>query len=89
MADFLKECFLTFKVAFWDSKSAQYMADVVPVMLGRVKGQHSCVPCFVWSAQDCEPIDQGCHADDNGRTDGRTDGRSDDGRWVVRDLDTL
>jgi hypothetical protein len=23
---------------------------------------------------------QGCHTDDNGRTDGRMDGRSDDGR---------
>jgi hypothetical protein len=59
MADFLKQCFLTFKVAFWGSKSAQYMADVVPVMLGRVKGQHSCVPCFIWSAQDCELVDSG------------------------------
>jgi hypothetical protein len=28
---------------------------------------------------------QGCHADDSGRTDGR----SDNGRWVVRDLDAL
>jgi hypothetical protein len=28
---------------------------------------------------------QGCHADDSGRTDGR----SDDGPWVIRDLDAL
>jgi hypothetical protein len=32
---------------------------------------------------------QGCHADDNGRTEGRMDGRLDDGRWVFRDLDAL
>jgi hypothetical protein len=42
------------------------MADVVPVMLGRVKGQHSCVPCFVWSAQDCEPV----HSGKRGQIDG-------------------
>jgi hypothetical protein len=32
---------------------------------------------------------QGCHADDNGRTDEQTNGCSDDGRWVVHDLDAL
>jgi hypothetical protein len=39
--------------------------------------------------EDFDGSAQGCHADDSGRTDGRTDRRSDDGRWVVRDLDTL
>jgi hypothetical protein len=58
MADFLNHCFLTFKVAFWDSKSARYMQEMVPVMLGRLKGEE-CVLCFVWSAQECVPIGMG------------------------------
>jgi hypothetical protein len=66
MADFRKQCFLTFKVAFWGSKNAQYMVDVVSIMLGRVKGKHSCVPCFIWSAQDYEPVDSG----EGGQIDG-------------------
>jgi hypothetical protein len=49
MAEFLSQCFLTFKVAFWDSKSARYMEDMVSVMLGRLKGQQDRVSCFVWS----------------------------------------
>jgi hypothetical protein len=33
--------------------------------------------------------DQGCHADNFGRTDGQTDERSDDGHEGIRDLDAL
>jgi hypothetical protein len=66
MAEFLSQCFLTFKVVLWSSKSVQYMADMVMVMLSRIKGQHSCVPYFMWSAQDCEPVDNG----EGGQSDG-------------------
>jgi hypothetical protein len=56
MAKILNQCFLTFKVAFWVSKSIHYMYDMVPVVLGRLKGKEDFVPYFVWSAQECEPV---------------------------------
>jgi hypothetical protein len=56
MAELLNQCFLAFKVAFWDSKSARYMQDMAPVVLDRLKGKEDCVPYFVWSAQECEPV---------------------------------
>jgi hypothetical protein len=59
MAEFLNQCILSFKVAFWSSKSARYMQDVVPVVLGRLKGKDDCIPCFVWSAQECKPVQLG------------------------------
>jgi hypothetical protein len=59
MAEFLNQCILSFKVAFWSSKSARYMQDVVPVVLGRLKGKDDCIPCFVWSTQECEPVQLG------------------------------
>jgi hypothetical protein len=59
MANFLNQWFLTFKVAFWGSKSACYMQEMVPIMLGRLKGKEKCVPCFVWSAQECVLVGMG------------------------------
>jgi hypothetical protein len=59
MAEFLNQCFLSFKVAFWGNKIAWYMEDVVPVVLGRLKGKDDCIPCFVWSAQECESVQLG------------------------------
>jgi hypothetical protein len=35
------------------------MEDMVPVMLGRLRGEEDRVPCFVWSGQECEPIECG------------------------------
>ena len=52
MAQFFDHCFLRFKVAFWGSKSAKYMEDMVPILLGRLKGVESCVPCFVWKGRN-------------------------------------
>ena len=36
MAEFHSRCFLNFKVAFWSSKSATYMEEIVVAMLGRL-----------------------------------------------------
>jgi hypothetical protein len=30
------------------------MEEMVPVMLGRLRGKEVCVTCFIWSAQKCE-----------------------------------
>jgi hypothetical protein len=46
MAEFLNHCFFSFEVAFWDSKSAKYMQDMVPILLGRLKGAESCAPAL-------------------------------------------
>jgi hypothetical protein len=35
------------------------MQEMVLVMLGRLKGKEECVPCFVWSAQECVPVGMG------------------------------
>jgi hypothetical protein len=35
------------------------MQEMVPVMLGRLKGKEECVPCFVWSTQECVPVGMG------------------------------
>jgi hypothetical protein len=47
MKKFLSRCFLNFEVAFWGSKSARYMEDVVPAMLSRLKDSSKYVPAFV------------------------------------------
>jgi hypothetical protein len=39
MDEFFSQYFLTFKVAFWGSKSARYMEDMVLGMLGRLRGE--------------------------------------------------
>lgn len=48
---FLSWCFLNFEVAFSDSKSSQYMKDVVLAMLSRLKESLKYVFAFVWSFQ--------------------------------------
>ena len=35
LAQFLSNCFFHFEVAFWGSKSAKYMEEIVPAMLRR------------------------------------------------------
>jgi hypothetical protein len=59
MAEFLNQCFMSFEVAFWDSKSAKYMQDMVTVILAMLKEKEDCVPQFVWSAQECERTELG------------------------------
>jgi hypothetical protein len=49
MVDFLSNCFQKFEVVFWGSKSSLYMEEVVPAMLGRLRGDSQFVPLFVWS----------------------------------------
>jgi hypothetical protein len=49
LLEFLRKCFLHFHIAFWDSKSATYMAKIVPTMLRRVDETTSIVPLFIWS----------------------------------------
>jgi hypothetical protein len=57
LTDFLLKCFNHFEVSFWDSKSAMYMGDIVPAMLWKVEGDKKCMPLFVWSQQEYEPIE--------------------------------
>ena len=33
------------------------MEDMVLVMLGRLRGEEDHIPCFVWSGQECEPVE--------------------------------
>ena len=54
---FLSRCSLHFSVAFWGSKSAAYMDEVVPAMIGGISAGSECLPLFVWSAKDCEPVE--------------------------------
>jgi hypothetical protein len=44
-------------VAFWSCKSNSYMADIVPSLLGRLRGDKAFKLLFVWSARDCQPIE--------------------------------
>jgi hypothetical protein len=57
LSEFLRKCFLHFHIAFWDSKSAVYMAEIVPAMLRRVDETTSVVPLFIWLQQECEPVE--------------------------------
>jgi hypothetical protein len=57
MVDFLSNCFQKFEVAFWRSKSSLYMEEVVPAMLGRLRGDMQFVPLFVWSQKEYQPVE--------------------------------
>jgi hypothetical protein len=57
LAQFLSKCFLYFEVAFWGSKSENYIEEIVPAMLRRSQEDIKFHPVFVWSQQDCEPIE--------------------------------
>jgi hypothetical protein len=57
MTKFLTRCFLDFKVVFWSSKNALCMEEIVPAMLGRLKGGQRLMLVFVWSAQECELVE--------------------------------
>jgi hypothetical protein len=57
LMEFLSRCFKNFKVAFWGNKSEAYMQEIVSEMLGKLKAGMNCTPCFVWSGQNCEPIE--------------------------------
>lgn len=54
MAKFLSHGFFNFQVAFWDSKSTQYMEDDILAMLSRLKESPKCIHVFVWSTQHCQ-----------------------------------
>ena len=47
LADFLWKCFKTYVVAFWGSKSRNYMDKVILAMLERLKYLVAVVPAFV------------------------------------------
>lgn len=49
MAKFFSRCFPNFEVAFWNSKIAMYMEEIVPTMLNRLKKNSKFVLSFVWS----------------------------------------
>jgi hypothetical protein len=57
LSEFFNRSFLNFTVAFWGIKSDSYMADLVPSLLGRLRGDKGFAPLFVWSARDCVPIE--------------------------------
>jgi hypothetical protein len=54
---FLSKCFLNFTVAFWGSKSKEYMDDVVPTLMEGRKVSHQFAPLFTWSGKDCEAVE--------------------------------
>jgi hypothetical protein len=47
LVEFLSRCFKNFKVVFLGSKNEGYMQEIAPAMLGRLKGDTGCSPCFV------------------------------------------
>jgi hypothetical protein len=57
MVDLLFNCFQKFEVAFWGSKSSLYMEEVVPTMLGMLRGDRQFVPLFIWSQKECQPVE--------------------------------
>ena len=54
---FLSRCFIHFVVAFWGSKSAAYMDEVVPTMMGWNAGGPQFFPLFMWSGKQCEAVE--------------------------------
>ena len=54
---FLSRCFIHFAMAFWGSKSAAYMDEVVPTMMGWNVGGPKFCPLFVWSGKQCEAVE--------------------------------
>jgi hypothetical protein len=56
LLEFLLNCFKKYTVAFWDTKNKNYMDEVVPAMLEKVKYNEAVVPTFLWSQRNCEVI---------------------------------
>jgi hypothetical protein len=56
MKEFLLRCFTNFEVAFWNSKSNAYMADILPAVMGRFTKENEFRLVFVWSGRQCAPI---------------------------------
>ena len=54
---FLSRCFIHFAVAFWGSKSATYMDEVVPTVMGWNVGGPQFSPLFVWRSKHCEAVE--------------------------------
>ena len=54
---FLSRCFIHFAVAFWGRKSAAYMDEVVPTMMGWNVGGSQFSPLFMWSGKQCEAVE--------------------------------
>ena len=57
MVDFLSSYFQKFEVAFWRNKSSLYMVEVVPAMLGRLRGDRQFIPLFIWSQKEYQPME--------------------------------
>ena len=60
LIEFLSRCFRNFEVAFWGSKSKQYMDEIVQALLAlldKIQDSRSHQPLFTWSAKECEATD--------------------------------
>ena len=56
LLEFLFNCFKKYIVAFWGTKNKNYMDEVVPAMLDKVKDNEAVVLAFVWSQRNYEVI---------------------------------
>jgi hypothetical protein len=52
MKEFLVHCFIHFNVAFWDSKSAAYVTNIVPALMAKLTVETDFRPRFVWSDKE-------------------------------------
>ena len=48
-------CFMTFEVAFWDSKSDAYLAEVIFALMEMLTTKKEMKPCFVWFGKHYAP----------------------------------
>jgi hypothetical protein len=68
LSELLCKCFKNFRVGFWGSKSKNYMDEMVPALLGRVRSLEPLIPAFIWSQKECDitqwwnndPVAWGC-----------------------------
>ena len=58
MMEFLGRCFKKFRVAFWGSKSKEYMEEVLREILPVFSHLEGHEPLFTWSVKDCELIEK-------------------------------
>ena len=56
LIEFLGRCFKMFKIAFWDTKSSEYMEEVLREILPALSHLEGHTPIFMWSGKDCELI---------------------------------
>ena len=56
MVEFLGQCFKIFKITFWDTKSSEYMDEVLREILPAISHLEGHTSIFMWSGNDCELI---------------------------------